>query len=64
MSTKADFSAEEWDALRRGLVAGEEAVRAGGAVVSVAAGKVDPANDKKLVHITALATTESARWRT
>ena len=28
MTTKADFTAEEWDALRRGLVAGEEAVRA------------------------------------
>ncbi len=28
MTTKADFSADEWDALRRGLVAGEEAVRA------------------------------------
>jgi hypothetical protein len=30
MTTKADFSAEEWDVLRRGLVAGEEAVRAAG----------------------------------
>jgi hypothetical protein len=28
MTTKADFTAEEWDVLRRGLVAGEEAVRA------------------------------------
>jgi hypothetical protein len=28
MTTKADFTADEWDALRRGLVAGEEAVRA------------------------------------
>jgi len=28
MTTKADFTAEEWNALRRGLVAGEEAVRA------------------------------------
>ena len=28
MTTKADFSADEWDALRRGLVAGEEAGRA------------------------------------
>jgi hypothetical protein len=31
---------------------------AGGAVVSVTADKVDPANDKKLVHMTALATTD------
>ena len=28
MTTKADFTAEQWDVLRRGLVAGEEAVRA------------------------------------
>lgn len=28
MTTKADYATGEWDALRRGLVAGEEAVRA------------------------------------